>query len=144
MAQVRVGGTLYDENQMFTFNSGYGGSYQLNAAQAANQIQQSGYQGNGGLWYDAGGDTAGGDIRVSGEIIKPKAPAPSAPAPPRPSAPRSVLSPATPPPPPLDQSVTQQERDEVTKPAKGLENTIKTTPTLLREKRRKSYLTAGG
>ena len=64
---------------------------------------------------------------------------------PKPAAPKkSVLAPQAPPPAPLDQKVTQKERDEITKPAKGLETTIKTSPTLLREKRRKSYLTSGG
>jgi len=36
----------------------------------------------------------------------------------------------------------KSSRDDITPPAKGLESTIKTSPTLLREKRRKSYLTS--
>jgi len=75
--------------------------------------------------------------------------APKAPPPPPPPAPKrapvkSVLSApapvaAAPAPAPAP---TQKERDEVTPPAKGLEATIKTSPTLLRERRRRSYLTS--
>jgi hypothetical protein len=39
--------------------------------------------------------------------------------------------------------IDQEERDEISKPADGLEGTIKTNPSLLRERRRRSYLTAG-
>jgi hypothetical protein len=37
--------------------------------------------------------------------------------------------------------ITPAEKAEVTKPAKGLESTIKTSPLLLRERRKRSYLT---
>ena len=99
--------------------------------------------GSSGYWQDNKGDDGGFSIQMGTPVAAPK---PAAPAPaPRPSAPKkSVLAPQAPPPAPLDQKVTQKERDEITKPAKGLESTIKTSPTLLREKRRKSYLTSGG
>ena len=56
----------------------------------------------------------------------------------------SALTP--PPAPPLKSPrdpIEQEERDEISDPGDGLENTIKTTPKLLRERRRRSYLTAG-
>jgi len=139
MAMVNVNGKLVPAEQMFTVQLDSYGDVQVDAAQAAVMYQRM----NAG---NPGNTTQAGEIQgiTMGKEVAAKAPAP-APAAPRPSAPRkSVLAPAAPPPAPLNQQVTQKERDEVTKPAKGLENTIKTTPTLLREKRRKSYLTAGG
>ena len=139
MAMVRVGTKMYDTNQTFMAEiDSVAGPVELTAAQAAAMWEKSNV-------YSRGNTTQAGMLQklTPNEAPKQEAPAP-APAAPRPSAPRSVLSPSAPPPAPLNQQVTQKERDEVTKPAKGLENTIKTTPTLLREKRRKSYLTAGG
>ena len=137
MAMVNVNGKLVPAEQMFTVQLDSYGDVQVDAAQAAVMYQRM----NAG---NPGNTTQAGEIQgiTMGKEVAAKAPAPAAP---RPSAPRkSVLAPAAPPPAPLNQQVTQKEREEVTKPAKGLENTIKTTPTLLREKRRKSYLTAGG
>ena len=44
---------------------------------------------------------------------------------------------------PVDAPITPEEREEITPPASGLEDTIKTTPQLLRERRKRSYLTRG-
>ena len=137
MAQIAIGGKFYDDGQMFEVDlDSVVGPVKINAAQMANLYSKNGVMGNS----VQAGQLQG--FKTSGEPPKQEAPAAPAAAP---SAPRrSVLAPSAPPPAPLNQEVTQKDRDEVTKPAKGLENTIKTSPTLLREKRRKSYLTAGG
>ena len=74
----------------------------------------------------------------------PQAPqaAAAAPAPRRASKPRPSALTAPAPAPFKQAAPTQKERDEVTPPAKGLEATIKTSPKLLRERRRRSYLTS--
>ena len=62
-------------------------------------------------------------------------------------APKSRSAPAPAPvanePTPVSAPITDDERAEITPPASGLEDTIKTTPQLLRERRKRSYLTAG-
>ena len=145
VAMVNVGGKLVPENQTFSFYNGYGTTSTLNAAQAADTLRRSPaatMQSSG--WALDEGDQTGAFLQMNSVVAAPK-PQPAPKAAPRPATPKkSVLAPQAPPPAPLDQKVTQKERDEITKPAKGLESTIKTSPTLLREKRRKSYLTSGG
>ena len=149
VAMVNVGGKLVPENQTFSFYNGYGTTSTLTAAQAADTLRRypgssGGAYGDGAQWTLDEGDQTGAFIKMDGAVAAPK-PQPAPKAAPRPAAPKkSVLAPQAPPPAPLDQKVTQKERDEITKPAKGLESTIKTSHTLLREKRRKSYLTSGG
>ena len=71
------------------------------------------------------------------------APPPAAAAPSAPRRPKARSALTAPAPAPFKQEApTQTERDEITPPAKGLEATIKTSPKLLRERRRRSYLTS--
>ena len=142
VAMVNVGGTLVPENQSFTYNSGWGRPVTLNAAQAANALATGNMVGSGGQWQDIG-DQAGQTMQMDKPVAAPKkkaapkaAPKPVAKRPAAKSAltaPPAVTAPSAP--------VTAKERAEVSKPAKGLENTIKTSPTLLRERPKRTYLT---
>ena len=145
VAMVNVGGKLVPENQTFSYYTGYGSTGTITAAQAADTLRRSpAARKDSSGWSLDEGDQTGAFLEMNAPVEVPK-PQPAPKAAPRPAAPKkSVLAPQAPPPAPLDQKVTQKERDEITKPAKGLESTIKTSPTLLREKRRKSYLTSGG
>ena len=139
---VNVNGKLVPSNQMFTVQLDSYGDVQVDAAQAAVMYQRmnAGNPGN----TNTAGEIQG--ITMGKEVAAPAAPAPAAPAPAQRRAPAKSALTAPPQPnlPAVTDPITKKERDEVSKPAKGLENTIKTSPTLLREKRRKSYLTAGG
>jgi hypothetical protein len=138
MAQVRIGTKMYDANQTFMAEiDSVAGPVQLTAAQAAAMYNNTNS-------YSMGNTTQAGmlqSLTPNAPPPKPKAPA-AAPAPaPRAAPKKSVLS--EPPPPAFQQTQpTQQERDEVTPPASGLEDTIKTSPSLLRERRKRSYLTS--
>jgi hypothetical protein len=146
VAMVNVGGKLVPENQTYTYSSGYGTTVKLKAAQAADVLRSQNLVGSNGQWQDEG-DQAGAWLGMDKPVAAPKPapkPAPSVakPAPkktaltkPAVSAPPQVKKPSDP--------VTKKERAEISKPAKGLENTIKTSPTLLRERRRRTYLTRG-
>lgn len=72
---VRVGGKLYDANTMFDYSSGYGSYNQINAAQAANIIQQGGLRGSNGQWQDTG-DQAGVYVGLAKNQPAPKKAAP--------------------------------------------------------------------
>ena len=138
---IAIGGKMYDENQMFDAEiDSVVGKVRLNAAQMANLYSKNGVMGN----TVQAGQLQG--FTPAGEPPKQEAPAAAAPAPAQRRAPAKSALTAPPQPnlPAVTDPITKKERDEVSKPAKGLENTIKTSPTLLREKRRKSYLTAGG
>jgi len=138
--KVFLGGLGYvDSAQMFT-----NGSVQMSASQLAN-YQPSGQNGltfsklpDGTMQgYDPYGDSSWTALAAPKAAAPAARPSPSPAA--RPSAPkRSILSPPSAP-----EKPTQEQRDEITPPAKGLENTIKTLPDRLRERRRRSYLTGG-
>ena len=152
VAMVNVGGKLVPENQTFSFYNGYGTTSTLNAAQAADTLRRypaasGGAYGNGAQWTLDEGDQTGAFITMDGAVAAPKpAAAPAAPAPAQKRAPAKSALTAPPAPnlPNVRDPITAKERAEVTKPAKGLEDTIKVSPTLMREKRRKSYLTKAG
>ena len=151
VAMVNVGGKLVPENQTFSFYNGYGTTSTLNAAQAAETLRRypgssGGAYGDGAQWTLDEGDQTGAFITMGKPVAAPapKAAAPAA-APAQKRAPaRSILqAPPKPNLPGVMDPISQKEINEVTKPAKGLESTIKTTPSLLRERRKRSYLTAG-
>jgi hypothetical protein len=145
VAMVNVGGRMVPENQTYTYSSGWGTTVKLQASQAADMLRSQNLVGSNGQWRDQG-DQAGQTLMMDKPVAAPKpAAAPAAPAPAARRAPaKSALAPPPQPNlPAVTDPITKEERAEVTKPAKGLEDTIKVSPTLLREKRRRSYLTAG-
>lgn len=147
MAMVRVGSQLYDQNQMFTaYLDSVVKPVKVNAAKMAQLLSTGGGGGQPATRYSMGNTTEAGMLQgyqMVGERIQQKAPAAPKPAPAPVSRPAPKRTALTAPPQTTAPSapVTAKERAEVSKPAKGLEDTIKTTPTLLREKRRRSYLT---
>lgn len=135
---IPIAGKMYDPNQMFEVEiDSVVGPVKLNAAQMQNFYAKS--------YQTMGNTTAAGELQSFTALEAPKkkktvAPKAAAPAPrktaltkPAVSAPPQTKKPSDP--------VTAEERAEVSKPAKGLENTIKTSPTLLRERRKRTYLT---
>ena len=135
---IRIGTQMYDPEQTFMAEiDSVAGPVQLTAAQAAAMYEKSSA-------YSRGNTSQAGMLQKLTPNAPPKKkPAPAAPkSAPKAAKKRSVLN-STPEPAPFQQTQpTQQERDEITPPAKGLEDTIKTSPTLLRERRRRSYLTS--
>jgi hypothetical protein len=145
VAMVNVGGRMVPENQTYTYSSGWGTTVKLKAAQAADMLRSQNMVGSNGQWYDEG-DQAGETLQMDKPVAQRPAPKP-APSVAKPAPKKTALTkPAVSAPPqgkkPSD-PVTKEERAEISKPAKGLENTIKTSPTLLRERRRRTYLTRG-
>lgn len=146
--QIQVGGRLYNPDAKFYYSSGVGGPDLISAEQAARIAPRmnygkglyGNYSGGGDSWTDYEGYL---DLADAGTPIKKKAPEAAAPAPQRRSAPRqsALTAPAVPDLPAVSDPVQPEEKDAITRPAEGLESTIKTTPTLLRERRRRSYLT---
>lgn len=143
---VNVGGKMVPENQTFSFYNGYGTTSSLNAAQAADTLRSypaasGGAYGDGAQWTLDEGDQTGAFIKMNSAVAAPAAAKPAAaPAPSSGggfgggSALNALPDPVEP---------VRAKIEDVSRPAAGLESTIKTSPTLLREKRRKSYLTAG-
>jgi hypothetical protein len=147
VAMVNVGGRMVPENQTYTYSSGYGTTVKLKAAQAADMLRSQNLAGSNGQWYDQG-DQAGQTLMMDKAVAPPPAPKPKpAPSVAKPAPKKTALTkPAVSAPPQVKKPsdpVTKKERAEISKPAKGLENTIKTSPTLLRERRRRTYLTRG-
>ena len=148
VAMVNVGGKLVPENQTFSFYNGYGTTSTLNAAQAADTLRRynpssGGAYGGGAQWTLDEGDQTGAFLDMNAPVAAPKKKA-APKAAPKPAAKRPAAKTALTAPPAVtapSAPVTAKERAEVSKPAKGLENTIKTSPTLLRERRKRTYLT---
>jgi hypothetical protein len=148
VAMVNVGGTLVPADATFRYGGGFGTEQIISAAQAASIVGRT-YDGASTFYGSAGRGFTSYEGYIDpyqpGTTAPPPAPARPAAKPKRKAAPRKSTLTAPPKPnlPAVNDPITPAERAEISKPAKGLESTIKTNPVLLREKRRRSYLTAG-
>ena len=147
MAMVRVGGEMYDQNQMFEAYIDSVGRTKVNAVQMARLLATGGGGGQNASPYSMGNTTEAGmlqDWKMIGERIQEqKQAAPAAPAPRRSQMTQQAPAVAQQAPvQPVAAPITKEEKEEITKPASGLEDTIKTTPSMLRDRRRRSSLTS--
>ena len=127
-----------DPNQLY-MGQGVGSLGNTKEVYTLAELQSMGYKGAhvGGMVTKGEGDQAIGDFALMRD--QPQAPAP-APAPAAPAAPRRRAAPAPTAPKPAAPAPQQKKRDEITKPATGLEGTIKWGTGSKLEERDQNYL----